>query len=153
MCKRFSFPLPKARILSERIEWFTEVIVTVGRFPLFMAALLFLVVTSCSPSRTQRIGLPESSRAARSLVATIRKQVEAEILQYVGVNHAAVVTTLTGPQTFPANFKPTVVLETLADPWKGMVALERQGSRLAEWAKREPSHGFFGGSGAVPSGA
>ena len=56
-------------------------------------------------------------------------------LQYVGVNHAAVVTTLTGPQTFPANFKPTVVLQTLADPWKGMAALEQQGSRLAEWAR------------------
>ncbi len=123
MCKRFSFPLPKARILSEEIEWFIEVIVPVGRFPLFMAALLFLVVTSCSPSRTQRIGLPESSRAARSLVATIRNQVEAEV-QYVGVYHAAVVTTLTGPETFPANFKPTLVLQTLADPWKGMATLE-----------------------------
>ncbi len=123
MCKRFSFPLPKARILSEGIEWFIKVTVTVGRSSLFMGVFLFLVMTSCGVTRTQRIGLPESSRAARSLVATIRNQVEAEA-QYMGVYQAAVVTTLTGPETFPANFKPTLVLQTLADPWKGMAALE-----------------------------
>ena len=86
-----------------------------GRFSLFMGALLFLVLTSCSSTRTQRIGLPESSDAARSVVATIRVQVEGELLQHVGVNQAAVVTTLTGPETFPAHFKQTVVLQTLAE--------------------------------------
>jgi len=126
--------------------------VTVGRFSLFMGALLFLVLTSCGVPRTQCIGLPESSRAARSVVATIRDQMEGELLQYVGVNYTAVVTTLTGPETFPANFKQTEVLQTLADPWKGMAALEQQGSRMAELAQREPSHGFSGSSGAVPSG-
>jgi len=102
---------------------------------LFMGALPFLVLTSCSLTRTQHIGLPESSRAARSLVATIRDQVEGKLLQYVGVNHSAVVATLTGPETFPANFKQTPVLQTLADPWKGMAVLEQHGSRLAELAK------------------
>jgi len=97
--------------------------VTVGPSSLFMGVFLFLVMTSCGVTRTQRVGLPESSRAARSLVATIRNQVEAEV-QYVGVYHAAVVTTLTAPETFPANFKPTLVLQTLPDPWKGMAALE-----------------------------
>ncbi len=106
-----------------------------GRLPLFTGALLFLVLTSCGVTRTQRIGLPESSHAARSVVATIRNQVEAEILQYVGAHHTAVVTTLTGSETFPANFKQTLVLQTLADPWKGMAALEQQGSRLAELAR------------------
>ncbi len=105
---------------------------TVGRLPLFMGALLFLVMTSCGVTRTQRIGLPESSRAARSVVATMRDQVEGEFQQHLGVNHAAVVTTLARPKTFPANFKQPVVLQTLADPWKGMAALEQQGSRLAE---------------------
>ena len=107
----------------------------VGRFTLLIGTLLFMVLTSCNPARTQRIGLPESSRAARSVVATIRDQVEVEFQQHLGVNHAAVVTTLTGPETFPANFKQTVVLQTLADPWKGMAALEQQGSRLAELAR------------------
>jgi len=147
------FLCQKPRILSERIEGFTEVIVTVDRFALFMGSLLFLVMTSCGVTPTQRIGLPESSRAARSVVATIRDQVEEEFQQHVGVNHAAVVTTLTGPETFPANFKQTVVLQTLGDPWQEMAALERQDSRLTELAKREPNHGFSGGSGAVPSGA
>ncbi len=108
---------------------------TIGRLSPFMGVLLFLVLTSCSPTRTQRIGLPESSRAPRSVVATVRDQVEGELLQHVGVNHTAVVTTLTGPETFPANFKQTVVLQTLADPWKGMAALEQHGFRLAEWAR------------------
>ena len=79
---------------------------TVTRLPLFMGALLFLVLTSCSLTRTQRVGLPESSRTVRSVVATIQEQVEAE-KQHVGVNQAAVVTTLTVPETFPANFKQT----------------------------------------------
>jgi len=130
-----------------------EELAAVGRLPLFMGALLFLVLTSCGVTRTQRIGLPESSRAAGSVVARIREQVEGEIQQHVGVDQAAVVSTLTGPGTFPANFKQTVVFQTLGDPWKGMAALERQGSRLAELAKREPSHGFFRGSGTVPLGA
>ena len=105
---------------------------TIGRLPLFMDALLFLVMTSCGGTRTQRIGLPESSRAARSVVTTIRDQVEGELLEHLGVNHAAAVTTLTGPEMFPGNFKQPVVLQTLADPWKGMAALEHQGFRLAE---------------------
>ena len=97
-----------------------------------MGALLFLVMTGCGVTRTQRIGLPESSRTARSVVATMRDQVEGEFQQHLGVNHAAVVTILAGPETFPANFKQPVVLQTLADPWKGMAALEQQGFRLAK---------------------
>ena len=113
----------------------SAVLAAVARVPFFMGTLLFLVLTSCSSTRTQRIGLPESSRAARSMVATMRDQVEEEIQQYLGVNQTAVVTTLTGPDAFAANFKQTVVLQTLADPWKGMAALEQLGSRLAELAK------------------
>jgi len=106
-----------------------------GRFSLFMGTLLFLVLTSCSPTRTPRIALPESSHAAGSVVTRMREQVEEEVLQHVGVNHTAVVTTLTGPETFPVKFKQTLVLQTLANPWKGMAALEQQGSRLAELAR------------------
>ena len=80
---------------------------TIGRLPLFMGALLFLVMTSCGVTRTQRIGLPESSRAARSVVAAIRDQVEAEFQQHLGVNHAAVVTTLArlSPRKIPSDKK------------------------------------------------
>ena len=106
-----------------------------GRFSLFMGVLLFLVLTSCSPTRTPRIALPESSHAAGSVVTRMREQVEEEVLQHVGVNHTAVVTTLTGPETFPAKFKQTLVLQTLANPWKGRAALEQQGSRMAELAR------------------
>ena len=106
-----------------------------GRFSLFMGALLLLVLTSCSPTRTPRIALPESSHAAGSVVARMREQVESEFQQHLGANHTAVVSTLTGPDTSAANFKPPVVLQTLADPWKGMIALEQQGSRMAELAR------------------
>ena len=108
---------------------------TVGRFTLLIGTLLFMVLTSCNPARTPRIALPESSHTSRSLVTTMQAQVEAEFQQHLGTNQTAVVSTLTGPEAFPANFKPTVVLQTLADPWIGMAALEQHGSRLAELAR------------------
>ena len=95
----------------EEIEWFTEVIVTIGRLPIFMGALIFLALTSCSPTRTQRIGLPESSRAPRSAVAMMQDQVETELRQHVRVTHAAVVTTLASPWMFPENIEPTALQE------------------------------------------
>ena len=90
-----------------------------------MGVLPFLVLTSCSVTRTQRVGLPESSRAAGSVVATIQEQVEEEIQQHVGVNHAAVVSTLTDPGRFLENFKQTLVLQTLSASWKGMALIDR----------------------------
>ena len=109
----------------------------VDRSPLVVGTLLFLVTINCGVTRTGRTGSlptgaePGLGRSRPLLVENMKRAVEGEISRHLGDDQAAVLTTLEQVGSIPANFKHRLVLDTFADPWRGMKALEQQGHLVA----------------------
>lgn len=103
--------------------------------------LLFLLVLSgCSLGQTYRAG---SEQGREPVVAKFQQLVQGDLERHVGAQQAAVLRKLSSAAAFPAGFKRPLVVQSLIDPWVGLIALERHGHRIAELAAS--------GSGSLPS--
>lgn len=65
-------------------------------------------------------------------------QVQEDLARHVGAPQAAVLKKLSGAVAFRAGFKRSLAVRALADPWAGLLALERHGHRIARLARSRP---------------
>src|SRR5687767_6502904 len=111
---------------------------TRSRFQLMVTYSLLLAVVGCGLEQTYRAdsSRPQASLAAEAVpepvVAKFQQQVRGDLDQRVPTQQASVLKALSEGTMFPARFKRPLVVQGLTEPWKGLMALERQGSRLAE---------------------
>ncbi|MGH7168481.1 MAG: hypothetical protein ACREII_08105, partial [Nitrospiraceae bacterium] len=69
------------------------------------------------------------------VVAKLQQQVRGDLEQHVPTQQASALKALSESAALTARFKNPLVVQGLTDPWTGLAALERQGSRLAEAAR------------------
>src|SRR5256885_6064883 len=119
---------------------------TMSRLQRMVTCALLLAVVGCGLEQTYRAdpSRPQASLAAEAtpepVVAKLQQQVRGDLDQRVPTQQASVLKALSEGTTFPARFKRPLVVQGLTEPWKGLMALERQGSRLAEVARSGPQN-------------
>src|SRR5881409_2912474 len=119
---------------------------TMSRLQRMVTCALLLAVVGCGLEKTYRAdpSRPQASLAAEAtpepVVAKLQQQVRGDLDQRVPTQQASVLKALSEGTTFPARFKRPLVVQGLTEPWKGLMALERQGSRLAEVARSGPQN-------------
>lgn len=102
---------------------------------------LLLTVVGCGLEKTYRAdsSRPQASPAAevmpQPVVAKLQQQMRGDLERHLATQQASVLKALSEGTTFPARFKRPLVVQGLTEPWRGLMALERQGSRLAEVAR------------------
>lgn len=69
------------------------------------------------------------------VVAKLQQEVRGDLERHLATQSASALKALSEGATFPARFKRPLVVQGLSEPWMGLTALERQGSRLAEVAR------------------
>lgn len=108
---------------------------------LFLSVLLSLwtVLSGCtSLSKLFAVTPPpeqEVDRQQQAMVARLAPRIEAELQDNLNVMLPAVRKTLTDQTNKPAKFKRDMVLDTLADPWKGLTTIEQTGLLTATAAE------------------
>src|SRR2546422_4469630 len=119
---------------------------TMSRLQRMVTCALLLAVVGCGLEQTYRAdpSRPQASLAAEAtpepVVAKLQQQVRGDLDQRVPTQQASVLKALSEGTTFPARFKRPLVVQGLTEPWKGLMALEQQGSRLAEVARSGPQN-------------
>src|SRR3989454_2432097 len=119
---------------------------TMSRLQRMVTCALLLAVVGCGLEQTYRAdpSRPQASLAAEAtleaVVAKLQQQVRGDLDERVPTQQASVLKALSEGTTFPARFKRPLVVQGLTEPWKGLMALERQGSRLAEVARSGPQN-------------
>lgn len=107
---------------------------------------LLLALTGCGLETTRQnepsFDTSASSSAAfpRPVVAGLQQQVQGDIEKHVGAQQASTLKALSTATTFPAAFKRPIVVQSLTDPWKGLVALEGYGHRITTLARSGRVH-------------
>lgn len=97
--------------------------------------VMLLVMTGCGLEMIQRAE-PEQGRAP--VVAKLRHLVEADLDRHVGAQQAATIKELARAWSAHAGFKRPLAVQALTDPWTGVIALERQGHRIAQLTRAGP---------------
>src|SRR5256885_7037261 len=119
---------------------------TMSRLQRMVTCALLLAVVGCGLEQTYRAdpSRPQASLAAEAtpepVVAKLQQQVRGDLDQRVPTQQASVLKALSEGTTFPARFKRPLVVQGLTEPWKGLMALERQGPRLAEGGRSRPQN-------------
>ena len=113
-----------------------------ARLPPFV--LLVLALTGCglemAPRGESTLRQAASSVAAlpQPVVARFRQEVQADLDRHVGAQQAATIKELARAWSAPAGFKRPLAVQALTDPWTGLIALEHQGHRIAQFARAGP---------------
>lgn len=108
---------------------------------LFLSVLLSLwtVLSGCTPlSKLFAVTPPpeqQVDRQQQTMVARLAPRIEAELQDNLNVMLPAVRKTLADQTNKPAKFKRDMVLDTLADPWKGLTTIEQTGLLAATAAE------------------
>ena len=77
-------------------------------------------------------------RLPQSVVDRLRQEVQGDLERHVGAQQAATIKELAWAWSAPAGFKRPLAVQALTDPWTGLIALERQGHRIAQLAREGP---------------
>lgn len=111
-----------------------------------LVSVLLLALSGCAEQESylaligQGHPLPSATGAPRPVVEWLQQQVRPALQQHVAAQETSVIEALSNAKVVPGGFKRPLVLQTLADPWEGMMALELYGSRLAELAASGTHH-------------
>jgi hypothetical protein len=107
--------------------------------PLF---LILLVVAGCSVEQFRpadsEVKASSAPRLPQPVVAGLRQAVQADLDRHVGAQQAATIKELARAWSAPAGFKRPLAVQALTDPWTGLIALEDQGHRIAQFARAGP---------------
>lgn len=113
---------------------------------LMVSGALLLTMVGCGWEKARQadtVPSPElvhSAALPHPVIARVRQQVEADLTRHLGSQQAAVLKALSNATSVPAGLKQPLVVQALTDPWTGLMALERQGLRVAELATSGPEH-------------
>lgn len=104
-------------------------------------AVLIAAGPGCGPaqSRAERLPVPSPPAGPAPVVAALRNEVQPELDRRVADQQEGARRALAAGSAVPARHKRAMVVEALADPWAGLVALENWGLRLAALAEAGPS--------------
>jgi len=69
------------------------------------------------------------------VIGKLQREAREHLDHHLSTEQRAVLAALASAKTHPARFKQPFILQGLADPWSGLITLERHGHRLAELAR------------------